>query len=119
MKIPYDWSKLVSDENVRTSYSIKVSNRFQVLQEEDNEKTANSFYENIMTSHNEAAEECVPHKEYPGKMKTLLRSAKSSSNVKNRNNIKTLLKTTKDLKQQRKIWTLLTWKNKKNTSSRK
>ena len=62
-KIPYDWSKLVSDVNIKTSYSVTVCNRFKELQDLDEVQTGNSVYENIIESHKKAAEDCVPLKE--------------------------------------------------------
>ena len=61
-KIPYDWSKLLYDENVRSKYTVDVYNRFQALQEICDSETADSMYNNIIEAHKMAAETHVPLK---------------------------------------------------------
>ena len=61
-KIPYEWSKLMDDGNVRREYTIDVSNRFQALQDLREYETADSVYNNIMEAHKKAAEIHIPLK---------------------------------------------------------
>lgn len=70
-KTTYDWSKLRTDEELKTSYTIEVTNRFQVLQSKT-DSSADTRYYNIIQAHQKAAELHVPHrsrnkKKYCGK----------------------------------------------------
>ena len=60
-KIPYDWSKLRSENDVQSRYSIEVRNRFAVLEKEE-DTTADTMYNNVTQAHQEAAEMHVPLK---------------------------------------------------------
>ena len=68
-KIPYDWSKLRTENDVQSRYSIEVKNRFAVLEKEE-DTTADTMYNNIIQAHQEAAEMHVPLK--PRKKKRVL-----------------------------------------------
>ena len=57
----YDWTSL-SDPNTLTSYTTTVRNRFDDLQANEPNPTANTTYENFVTTHREAATECIPVK---------------------------------------------------------
>lgn len=59
-KIYHNWSLLTNDENVKEAYTIEVKNRFQILQDQDENATADSMYENIVRAHNESANLHVP-----------------------------------------------------------
>ena len=61
-KVPYDSSKLITDENVKNAYSIEVRNRYQALQGLADDDTANTMYKNIMVAHTKSAELHVPLK---------------------------------------------------------
>ena len=52
----------MSDPNIRNHYTTVVKNRFSALQADDEFTTANSTYENFVTSHHEAAAKCIPVK---------------------------------------------------------
>lgn len=71
VKIPYDWSKLITDEDVRIAYSVDVNNRFQILQEQETDDTANTMYQNIILAHNKSSELHVPLKPKIKKMITM------------------------------------------------
>ena len=61
-KIPYDWSKLVNDEDVRNEYSVAVRNSYRALQDLADDDTSNTMYDNIMKAHDKAAEDHIPLK---------------------------------------------------------
>ena len=62
-KIPYYWSKLKDDEQVMRNYTVDIVNRFQVLQNLNNDdETADSMYKNIVEAHKKAAETHIPLK---------------------------------------------------------
>ena len=104
----YDWSTL-SDPNICNHYSIVVKNRFSALQADDENPTANSTYENFVTTHHEAAAECIPVKpkikrRVPWESKQVIakrESLKKASNVKRtkptKTNITKFKKAQKDL----------------------
>ena len=56
----YNWALLSSNENVKEAYTIEVKNRFQILQDLDENATADSMYENIIKAHNESVNLHVP-----------------------------------------------------------
>lgn len=55
----YDWKKL-RDQNLANQFKITLSNRYQSLQDESNEITANSSYRNFETACAFAADELIP-----------------------------------------------------------
>ena len=56
----YNWDTLQTRDDIRDQYTIEVRNRFQILQNENEEESANTIYQNIMKAHKEAAEKCIP-----------------------------------------------------------
>ena len=54
-KRPYNWSTLSHDHQIRQRYIIKLRNRFDALQVQEEEQSPNSTYENFIQSHQEAA----------------------------------------------------------------
>ena len=60
-KVPYYWSRLQTDTEVKSRYTMDVQNRFQALQSNEDENRANTIY-NIIQAHREAAELHVLHK---------------------------------------------------------
>ena len=58
--VNYNWALLMRDENVREAYTIEVKNRYQVLQNLNEEMSANMMYENIIQAHNESAKQHIP-----------------------------------------------------------
>ena len=53
----------MTDDKVRSQYTIELKNRFQELQELVDDETSNIMYNNIMEAQNKAAELLVPKKE--------------------------------------------------------
>ena len=47
---------MIIDENVKTAYMVAVKNRFEQLQVDTLDKTADSTYSNIIKVHNKVAE---------------------------------------------------------------
>ena len=62
-RVRYDWGKLIGDEDVRTSYTIDVKNRFEALKCLDDDNNSNSIYNNIVNAHENAAEANIPKME--------------------------------------------------------
>ena len=65
-KVPYDWSGLQMDTEVKSRYTINVKKkkkkkRFQAFQINKDENSANTIHNNIIQAHREAAEVHVPH----------------------------------------------------------
>jgi exonuclease III len=58
----YDWSTLVSNDDIQNRYTTTVRNRFDILQLKTDHHTPNSTYDNFVTAHNEAAVDCIPLK---------------------------------------------------------
>ena len=61
-EIKHDWSKLIIDENVKIAYIIDVKNRFEQLQVDALDKSADSTYNNMIKARNKAAELHVPER---------------------------------------------------------
>ena len=63
-KVNFDWNRLLSDNNIKSVYSVDVKNRFEVLRAagNDDDNNADTTYNNI-TAHNKAAHMCIPKKE--------------------------------------------------------
>ena len=62
-KVRYDWSKLLTDNNIKELYTVEVNNRFQVLQDlEENVKNSNTVYTNIISAHENVARKYIPVK---------------------------------------------------------
>ena len=61
-QIKRDWSKLIIDKNVKTAYMVDVKNRFEQLQVDTLDKSADSTYNNVIKAHNKAAELLVPER---------------------------------------------------------
>ena len=48
-----DWSKLLTDNNIKELYTMEVNNRFQALKDlGENVKDSNTVYTNIISAHN-------------------------------------------------------------------
>lgn len=61
-KIQYDWSQLLTDDNIKTAYSVEVTNHYNALQDLTDDNTSNTQYNNIIEAHSRAAETHVPVK---------------------------------------------------------
>jgi len=59
----HDWSKLLTDNDVRLAYTVEVNNRFEVLQAADESSTAESVSTNIIRAHEYAAKRHVPSRQ--------------------------------------------------------
>ena len=58
----HDWSQLRLDDDIKQSYSVEVSNRFNALQNIADNDSSNTIYNNIIEAHSKAAELHVPTK---------------------------------------------------------
>lgn len=59
---PYNWSTLSHDNQIKQRFIFELRNRFDALQAQEQEPTANTTYENFVRSHQEAAKKCIPLK---------------------------------------------------------
>ena len=59
-KTPYDWSQLAKNQHVKDAYTLELHNRFNALQESEENPSPNSTYDNFIQSHHFAAEKCIP-----------------------------------------------------------
>ena len=96
--VSYDWSKLLTDNNVKELYAVEVNNRFQTLRDlEENLYNSNTLYNNIISAHDEAEEAhtseekgqttCAMVKRgYCRKTRTMLETLDYSNRIKTRNN---------------------------------
>ena len=60
----YNWSSLANCD-IRNQYTLTVRNKFDTIQETSASHTLNDKYENFVTSHKEAAGECITTKPRP------------------------------------------------------
>lgn len=61
-EVPHDWSKLRTDEGIKMTFTVEVKNRFDALQDMDEERTTETLYSNIMAATRKAMEEYIPKK---------------------------------------------------------
>ena len=61
-KVPHDWSRLQTDTEVKSRYTIDAKTRIQTLQSDDNENRANTIHNNIIQARPEAPELHLPQK---------------------------------------------------------
>ena len=99
-KVRYDWSKLLTDNNIKELYTVEVSNRFQALQ--DLEENSNTIYINIISAQEDVARRYIPVKNkvkqhvqwlnanIVEKRKAMLEVLDYSNRVKTRNSVKRL-----------------------------
>ena len=57
----YEWSSL-DNNNIGNQYILIGRNKFDTLQETSEQHTSNEKYENLVTTHIEAAAKCIPTK---------------------------------------------------------
>ena len=60
--IDYDWQHLSNNLDIRDKFTITLRNRFNQLQDEENDLNPNNTYINFMNAHKQAAEDCIPLK---------------------------------------------------------
>ena len=59
-KVRYDWSTLLTDNKIKELYTVKINNRFQALQDlEENVKISNTIYTNIISAHEDVASKYI------------------------------------------------------------
>ncbi len=58
----FDWSTLISDNNVQKDYLINIQNSFELLTTSDEEQTAETIYESIISAHEKTSTACIPKK---------------------------------------------------------
>ena len=59
---PFEWSHL-KDPDIKQKYTITLKNRFEALQEKEENPTNNTSYTHFVIAHKEAAEQNIPKKE--------------------------------------------------------
>ena len=102
-KVRYDWSKLLTDNNIKELYTVKVNSRFPALQNlEENVKHSNIIYTKIISAHEDVARKYVPVKnkvkqhvqwvndDIVEKRKYMLEALDYSNYVRTRNSVKKL-----------------------------
>ena len=60
--IPYDWSTLKDDSDLRNTFIIRVNNRFTALQDQSQTRNADTTYSNFETAIKETAFDTIPLK---------------------------------------------------------
>ena len=58
----YDWSKLITDDTIKTAYTVEVRNRFEALQNLSSDESCDSLYQNIVVAHQKSSELHIPTK---------------------------------------------------------
>ena len=61
-KPPNDWKQLSCDVEIRDQFTITLRNRYDLLQEEENNTDPNRSYENFVNAYKQADEKCIPLK---------------------------------------------------------
>ena len=61
-KVQYDWSQLLKDDEIKLAYSVEVRNRYNALQDQIEDNTSNTQYNNIVDAHSKVAEKHIPIK---------------------------------------------------------
>ena len=62
-KIAYNWEHLINNEDLQNQFSTSLRNRYNILQHEDTNESANNAYQNFVKTHKETAEMPIPQKE--------------------------------------------------------
>ena len=60
-KVPYDWSRLKTNTEVKSRYTIDVKHRFHAWENDEDANSANTIYNNVIQAHREATELHVLH----------------------------------------------------------
>ena len=63
IKTKYDWKHLVQNKDLQNQFSVALRNRYNVLQLENENKSADSAYQNFVKAHDETAQILIPKKE--------------------------------------------------------
>ena len=59
-KVRYDCSTLLTDNKIKELYTVEINNRFQALQDlEENVKVSNTIYTNIISAHEDIASKYI------------------------------------------------------------
>ena len=62
-KIACNWEHLINNEDLQNHFSTSLRNRYNILQHEDTNESANSAYQNFVKAHKETADMLIPQKE--------------------------------------------------------
>ena len=62
-KIVYNWEHLINNEDLQNQFSTSLRNRYNILQHEDTNESANNAYQNFVKGPKETAEMLIPQKE--------------------------------------------------------
>ena len=76
-KITYNWEHLINNEDLQNQFSTSLRNRYNTLQQEDTNESANNAYQNFAKAHKETADILIPQKE---KVKGKVHLGKRNSN---------------------------------------
>ena len=61
--IAYNWEHLINNEDLQNQFSTSLRNRYNILQHEDTNESANNAYQNFVKTHKETAEMPIPQEE--------------------------------------------------------
>ena len=92
-KIAYNWEHLISKEDPQNLFSTSLRNRYNILQQEDTNESANNAYQNFVKAHKETADMLIPQEEkvkskVPWENETIIekrKQLKKLAEMKNRN----------------------------------
>ena len=59
-KIACNWEHLINNEDLQNHFSTSLRNRYNILQHEDTNESANSAYQNFVRAHKETADMLIP-----------------------------------------------------------
>ena len=109
-KIAYNWEHLINNEDLQNQFSTSLRNRYNILQHEEINESANNVYQNFVKAHKETADMLIPQKEkvkrkVPREKETIIekrKQLKKLAQMKNRNatraNVRKHKQAQKDLK---------------------
>ena len=92
-KIAYNWEHLINNEDLQNQFSTSLRNRYNILQHEEINESANNVYQNFVKAHKETADMLIPQKEkvkrkVPRENETIIekrKQLKKLAQMKNRN----------------------------------
>ena len=62
-KIAYNWEHLINNEDLQNLFSTSLRNRYNIVQQEDTNESANNAYQNFVKAHKETADMLIPQEE--------------------------------------------------------
>ena len=62
-KIAYNWEHLINNEDLQNLFSTSLRNRYNIVQQEDTNESANNAYQNFVKAHKETTDMLIPQEE--------------------------------------------------------